>query len=552
MGTKTSEHLTVGEIYARKSLAEQFGITDATINTGIFQPAGHDSVWLFITREKSPDRTQYVDELKGDDLFFEGQSAGRTDALIREHHERGLEVLLFFRERKDEHPDYGFKFEGLFEYISDKAGPPTQFHLRRVSGGGSTTVKLQLVSSVEEIQRNCRRYCQGAPSHRERARKIGVATQYWVYDVDEDNFGPAKFVGFDGMTFAKYEMANQGHSTGDKFDGHLTQNAISGLLGPFEPSKSLQERLRAHLTPEVCEGIDTGKWRFASIAASRSYFALLCNPDRFDGLGAVTALPEVAWTVNRMNPQVGDRILLWQAKGHGDRRGVIAIGEVSRGLEEEPCPDAEAGFWNEPDAGPKPRIRFKTYECPGLPLWEDMGNAWLGDLAVARATGGTVFSLEPEEWHRVAERAGVRPVAGDQVAKDKTGGQGIGLSAAERRAVELHAQGMVEEHFLSLGFVVHDVSRNHPYDLRCVRGEEEVRVEVKGTTGLGEEVFLTKNEVEHARANTERMALAIVSGIRLVRTKDGPATQGGELTLWQPWDVDAGGLQPVQFRHSPP
>ena len=52
----------------------QFTIKDATINTGIFQPKGHDSVWLFVTEQKTPDRTQYVDRLDGDELRWEGQT----------------------------------------------------------------------------------------------------------------------------------------------------------------------------------------------------------------------------------------------------------------------------------------------------------------------------------------------------------------------------------------------------------------------------------------------------------------------------------------------
>src|SRR5690606_12420526 len=94
---KTSPMLTLGEVYSRPRLCEMFNITDATINTGIFQPKGHDSVWLFVTESKTPDRTQYVDLLEGDVLHWQGQSKGRKDALIREHRQRGLELLLFYR-----------------------------------------------------------------------------------------------------------------------------------------------------------------------------------------------------------------------------------------------------------------------------------------------------------------------------------------------------------------------------------------------------------------------------------------------------------------------
>lgn len=128
---RTSEHLTPGQTYSRKQLMEAFKIGDSTINNGIFRPAGHDSVWIFITQNKTADRTQYVDVYSGDVLNFEGQTTGRTDDLIREHRERGLELLLFFRRKKDERPDYSFCFEGVFEYVSSESGPPTRFRLLR-------------------------------------------------------------------------------------------------------------------------------------------------------------------------------------------------------------------------------------------------------------------------------------------------------------------------------------------------------------------------------------------------------------------------------------
>jgi hypothetical protein len=76
---RTSDQLTLGRVYTRADLMSQFGIKDATINTGIFQPQGHDSVWLFLTEQKTSDRTQYEDRLDGDELRWEGQTEGRKD-----------------------------------------------------------------------------------------------------------------------------------------------------------------------------------------------------------------------------------------------------------------------------------------------------------------------------------------------------------------------------------------------------------------------------------------------------------------------------------------
>src|SRR6185312_5144401 len=104
MGLLLSSHLIEGDIYTRAKLAELLESTDATINTGIFQPRGYDSILLFVTEKKSADRTQYVDQLDGDRLYWQGQTAGRKDTLITTHEQQGLEILLFYRNAKSEHP----------------------------------------------------------------------------------------------------------------------------------------------------------------------------------------------------------------------------------------------------------------------------------------------------------------------------------------------------------------------------------------------------------------------------------------------------------------
>lgn len=128
---RTSDILTLGDIYCRAELREMFDISDATINTGVFRPKGHDSVWLFVTERKTADRTQYEDVLEHDTLYWQGQTSGRTDDLIREHQQRGLELLLFYRHAKYEHPGAAFRYEGPFAYSSDEGRNPASFVLKR-------------------------------------------------------------------------------------------------------------------------------------------------------------------------------------------------------------------------------------------------------------------------------------------------------------------------------------------------------------------------------------------------------------------------------------
>lgn len=145
MGKLASERLEPGAVYTRGDLRSLFGIHDATLNNGIFRPKGYDSVWLFVTERKTPDRTQYVDTLTGDTLHMEGQLKGRTDTLILEHRKHHLELLVFHRQAKYEHPGAGFRYEGAFTYESHSSGNPTSFVLRRkhTADGDTITAKIE-------------------------------------------------------------------------------------------------------------------------------------------------------------------------------------------------------------------------------------------------------------------------------------------------------------------------------------------------------------------------------------------------------------------------
>lgn len=129
--TFTSQKLQVGEVYTRRGLRQQFRITDATINTGVFRPKNSSSIWLFVTEKKTADRTPYRDHLEDDILYWQGQTSGRTDALIVEHQVKGLELLVFYRARKYEHPEAGFRYLGDFVYASHTGSGPASFVLKR-------------------------------------------------------------------------------------------------------------------------------------------------------------------------------------------------------------------------------------------------------------------------------------------------------------------------------------------------------------------------------------------------------------------------------------
>jgi len=123
--------LTEGSAYTREQLKSILNTSDATINTGVFQPAGFASILLFITKNKTSDRTQYSDYLEGDTLHWQGQSKGRTDTVIIEHRQRNLEIIVFYRDKKYEYAGAGFLYLGQFSYVSHSGSAPTNFILHR-------------------------------------------------------------------------------------------------------------------------------------------------------------------------------------------------------------------------------------------------------------------------------------------------------------------------------------------------------------------------------------------------------------------------------------
>jgi len=145
-------------------------------------------------------------------------------------------------------------------------------------------------------------------------------------------------------------------------------------------------------------------------------------------------------------------------------------------------------------------------------------------------------------------------LAADQSAGNmhKTGriGQGFALSQDAKVAIELRAVAVATEHFENLGFSVSDVGATESFDLVATRDEVTLSVEVKGTTSLGQEVILTRNEVLHHQQVYPDNALAVVHSIVLDRTVEPPVASGGVLVVRQPWSIDEVDLTPVSYRYS--
>ncbi len=128
-----------------------------------------------------------------------------------------------------------------------------------------------------------------------------------------------------------------------------------------------------------------------------------------------------------------------------------------------------------------------------------------------------------------------------------TDGQGSGLSSEERKAVENRAMALASAYYRQ-NWTVLDVSSRRSYDLLCTRANEELHVEVKGTTSGGMTILLTANEVAHARQAYPNVALFLVHGIELRSIQDSVEAYGGTVRVIEPWNIELSRLEATEYR----
>ena len=285
------------------------------------------------------------------------------------------------------------------------------------------------------------------------------------------------------------------------------------------------------------------------------YWALFANPDVYRIEDAIAERPLDYWVTTGKPLQVGDRCVIWKGKGKTKNRGIIALAEVV----EPPqiTDDGNNPYWMPTEkarkrARPQERVGVRYYRHPDLPIW--MPDPLLKELPVGDAQGGTVFYVEEPLWSALLTRLGGWP--GDQTIINVEAavrprgagrkGQGFARDAERKKIVEDHAVKVAQAYYEAAGWNVENVGDTESFDLLCRRKNEELHVEVKGTTGDGSSIFLTSNEVAHAQRQNPRTALFIVR--QIVIRPDGAASSD-EWHEINPWVPDVARLVPKSFQY---
>jgi predicted RNA-binding protein with PUA-like domain len=298
----------------------------------------------------------------------------------------------------------------------------------------------------------------------------------------------------------------------------------------------------------------------------RQYWALNANPDNYRIEDAATQVEFDNWVTKGSEIHEGDRAIIWKAKGHSKTTGIVALAAIiaDPGIAPDLHPEYQQYASPPHHSGPiEEMVTLRYVLAPNLPLWLDgPHHDLLSSLNIVRGNARrSVYRIEPDQWMAILEAAGGWPDEGsdvqaiekliDQGVGSRRGGQGFQADSAVRQAVERHAMQLAMRHYQQQGWKVEDVSAKESYDLHCRNaGGQELRVEVKGTTGQGSQVLLTAGEVTHARSHYPRVALYIVSNIRVSLSSEGIAQpHGGDVRVFEPWKVEPGSLTPLTYSY---
>jgi hypothetical protein len=122
-------------------------------------------------------------------------------------------------------------------------------------------------------------------------------------------------------------------------------------------------------------------------------------------------------------------------------------------------------------------------------------------------------------------------------AKGQLSGHGARLDVATKDAVENRAVIVAKQWCRKQNWAsISNVGSHQSWDLEALDAAGQKRyIEVKGTTGLGASIEVTRNEVTSAQGHGASHALAIVHSIKITLVGGRPKASGGTLVTFDPW-----------------
>jgi len=147
-----------------------------------------------------------------------------------------------------------------------------------------------------------------------------------------------------------------------------------------------------------------------------------------------------------------------------------------------------------------------------------------------------------------------KPPAKKKSRKGTKGTGGRQQDPAVRKAIERHAMDWALEYFKNEGYEVDDVGSTESYDIYALNdADEELHIEVKGSSASSVAVELTDGEVNHWSDEYERV-LVVVDEISWIKKADAIETSGGRQRVWRHWELEPtdSSLIPIRYRYFVP
>ena len=133
--------------------------------------------------------------------------------------------------------------------------------------------------------------------------------------------------------------------------------------------------------------------------------AILANYNVYDVQAASRTLREDTWSLPRGDLAPGDMLVFWRTLGPDNKRGIVALGQVTAPPEVQNVTPAGRLFWQTevPDVAHR-RVAFEYLKAPGLPLWLDEDpSGILVTLSVSRAQGNKLYKVTTDQWRQILE-----------------------------------------------------------------------------------------------------------------------------------------------------
>ena len=168
--------------------------------------------------------------------------------------------------------------------------------------------------------------------------------------------------------------------------------------------------------------------------------------------------------------------------------------------------------------------------------WGEFGDA----VATARDTASGTDNIYPE-LNYIDVDGERRQASSQKYLQD----------AVLRTQIEKYAEAQAEAFYQDLGWILKS-RPGKPYDLKFKSAKRELRVEVKGSSATAATIFITKNELSHAKLH-KRVELFVVDQIKKKRSS--PTTwelSGGRIRRWSSWVPNPESIEALQYRHTVP